>query len=79
MMTSFDRISLCVFAGPVTGVVCSVFGCRTSVMTGAVLVTAGFLMSSFCDNLTSLLLAFGISIGKGGSQDSTVVVSVSIG
>ena len=59
----YDRRTLCV-AGPVTGVVCSVFGCRSSVMAGGTLLAAGFLGSSFCSSLITLLLAFGIAIGQ---------------
>ncbi|KAK7090707.1 monocarboxylate transporter 9-like [Littorina saxatilis] len=71
--------SLMQLAGPVTGVVCSVFSCRLSVMVGAVLLTVGLVVSSFCENTTTLLLSFGISSGLGlGLIYSAAIVMVNL-
>ncbi|KAL8585933.1 hypothetical protein ACOMHN_061094 [Nucella lapillus] len=71
--------SLMQLAGPVSGVVCSVFGCRASVMAGGVLLTLGLLVSSFCRDVIALLFAFGIGSGLGlGLVYSASVVKVNL-
>lgn len=71
--------SLLQLAGPLSGLVSGVYGCRVAVMAGGVFLTMGLGLSAFCKSLTALLLAFGISGGLGlGLMYSAVIVAVNL-
>ncbi|KAK7486277.1 hypothetical protein BaRGS_00022447 [Batillaria attramentaria] len=63
--------------GPLAGLMSSLISCRASVMTGAVFLTVGLLLSAFSQNITALLITFGVSGGLGlGLIYSAAVVAV---
>lgn len=52
------------FGGPIAGVLLKLTSPRFAAVTGAVLCTAGILLSGFATNIVHLIVSYGILLGK---------------
>jgi len=58
-------------AGPVVGALANKFGCRSVAMTGSLIASTFFIVSSFADSVDMLLVTYGFLGGQ--STVSTVL------
>ncbi|XP_046325543.2 monocarboxylate transporter 14-like isoform X2 [Haliotis rufescens] len=50
---------------PVTGILTDKYGCRTVTMSGSVIASSGFVISSFAPNIDILYISYGVLVGIG--------------
>ena len=64
LVTASTCVSTVRVAGPVVSAVIHQFGCRTSMMSGAILTTAALVLCRFSPNIDVFIFFFGIAGGK---------------